>query len=1541
MTVDGGGNGRIKVDAYGGSGGSTLTIGGNLTNTSTGSFGDGGVSVGNAAMSNADLLTVNGSYSNTGGLTTLNGGNVGAATAQMTITGAAPSTLLGTYDVDANKGGAALQWGSGGITQIGDGGSNAGALTLDGANAYAEIGATNSNSALTGLTTIASNGLLDLRDGASVTTSGAVTVNGGSGYVMGRIKVDAYGGAGGSTLTVNGNLTNTSTGSFGDGGVSVGNAAMTSSGALIVQGGLDNVSGALLGAIGSSSNPAAQGQVIVNGGDFANSGTVDIGTNGIVTVNNLHAYNQTGGITTLQTGGQLVAQNVIVAGGTLQGDGTVNGTVYNGATITGGIANGQPGTLTVNGNFNNGGASGVGPVTTPGVVASTLNASGNTQITVTGGHQVQLLGGTVHAIPNGVTYAAGQTYTVMNFIGGSLYGLFGSVQNGTGTPIAGTYTNLGGGLTLGVVYNDHAGNIQLQVVNTPGSTAEIWNGGTGTWGTAAQWSAGVPTFYSDVTIGATASGDVTLGQDATVSTLAINAGNTLQYQASLAQTLTVGGNVTVATGGTLSLPTSGDKLNVGGNLSNGGTTTLGAGANALGLGTFTNTGTGGITIGSGAQLSTLGAATNQSGGTVTLAGGTLQAPSYANAGTTQGNGTVVPAIANTGQVTASGGTLVAANGIQGSSGNVTVNTGATLDLSQSTSGSSAANLTVNGSLSLGTQNITVSTDYNNANFGTGNAFDARANVTGSGQIDAAGNVAQSVTGAQVTNGTSTNPTLAFGNVHVDTTNNANYQVNNAGTSGPSLRGAIQTSVNGGNITDASLTGTGVTAQNYGPVATGGSTGGYTVTWAPTAAGALSGQAVHVANNFANVGEQTMAITGAAYAYASPTITSALTSPFNFGVVQVGQTYTDQLTVANTLTASNAAYQEGLNASFGTVSDSQLTTNGGTITNLAAGASNNTAMSVTLTPVSAGALSGTVQVNLASNGAGTSGLGITSLTSQNLGYSWQFSGTVVNQATPSITPTTIDFGNVRIGTTQTKALTVTNIAGTPPQASLDAQLASGTTGAATSNAGTINQLAAGSNNSTSLVVGLNTTVAGHQTGSASIALQSDSTPNGCTSNCIVDLTGQNISVSGNVFRLASGSAATPVDAGAVRVGGTLSGAIAVTNTAANDGSSENLDASSGSATGNVTATSGTVTGLGAQQTNASAIGATLDSSSAGVKSGTVTVAFQSDGTGIDNGAPVSVGSQQVTVNGKVYTPAAASVATTTVDFGIVHVGDGGGTLSKGVTVGNGAATTALNDVLVGSISAGGTPFSGSGTLGVGLGAGQSSSTDLNVDLATGTAGSYSGAANLALASHDADLADLALTTSPITLSAQVNNYACAAFGFASGSGGVSGSSSCPNDGSQSGSYTLDLGNLIVGSGSFTGVLNLLNDTPLAQQLFTDDLAGTFSITSGSGIFTLGSLFSGPVSGIAGGTSLGGLDVSFDASNLGSFSELLSFDAHSTNTGGFNGDLGKVSLLLTANVVSSAAAPEPGSLALLMIGAAALGFASRRGARRAAQPRTIAA
>ena len=182
----------------------------------------------------------------------------------------------------ANSGSAELQWGSGGITQIGDGASNAGDLYVDGANALAEVGNAGSDNVVSGLTTIANNGTLDLRDGTVVSLANLATDAGllnfennetvtiGSSLNLapsGRIKVDTYDNAsGGSQITITGNLTNGTYNSFGDGGISVGNSNLKTASRLSVTGTLNNIG--LVVLIGTS-NAAA---TLAVGGGVSTSG---------------------------------------------------------------------------------------------------------------------------------------------------------------------------------------------------------------------------------------------------------------------------------------------------------------------------------------------------------------------------------------------------------------------------------------------------------------------------------------------------------------------------------------------------------------------------------------------------------------------------------------------------------------------------------------------------------------------------------------------------------------------------------------------------------------------------------------------------------------------------------------------------------------------------------------------------------------------------------------------------------------------------------------------------------------------------------------------------------------------------------------------------------------------------------------------------------------------------------------------------------------------------------------------------------------------
>ncbi|MBK6659928.1 MAG: choice-of-anchor D domain-containing protein [Proteobacteria bacterium] len=422
----------------------------------------------------------------------------------------------------------------------------------------------------------------------------------------------------------------------------------------------------------------------------------------------------------------------------------------------------------------------------------------------------------------------------------------------------------------------------------------------------------------------------TAGTVTTISTTFDNQG-TLNVQNG---TFTANGSVAQQNGNTL----SGGTWQVSGNgvlnldeagavnfTTNQGDVTLdGAGASFARINTLTNN-QGAFRLLGARNFSAVGAFSNS--GVLQLAGGSFAAPGLANSATGEifGFGTVSPVVLNSGTVRASGGTLTASNGIDGQSGTLQSDAGATLALGADSDGDFLVN---NGSLSLGTSNVTVAEDYTNANFGEGNAFDARANVSGSGQILASGDVAQALSGQLVDGGTA-NPGMNFGNIHVGDSVTRQYSIANTGASGPALRGAIQTSVNGGNLDDARLSGSGVTASNFGPVAAGASSAALDVTLTGSSAGALSGQSVAVVNNFDNVAEQVLSISGAVFRYANPTAHTP--EPINFGNRRVGDVTNQALTISNDV--ANDGFSERLDA---TAADGPPAN--GSFTLLAAGAS---------------------------------------------------------------------------------------------------------------------------------------------------------------------------------------------------------------------------------------------------------------------------------------------------------------------------------------------------------------------------------------------------------------------------------------------------------------------------------------------------------------------------------------------------------------------------------------------------------------------------
>jgi hypothetical protein len=186
-------DGTDNIDRNAGDGGSSLTVGGALTNHF-------GLFIGNAMLSASDkVMAASLNYSNGIGLT---GSFTGANQALLDVTGSAGFGTAGVLTGEVQLAGdSAIEFASGEITSL----AQYAILALDGNDAFIDDStALGSNSALTGLASIGGGALFGLSNGVSVSTTGALTNNGSIGLVAGS-------GEGGSSLTVAGALTNTGT----------------------------------------------------------------------------------------------------------------------------------------------------------------------------------------------------------------------------------------------------------------------------------------------------------------------------------------------------------------------------------------------------------------------------------------------------------------------------------------------------------------------------------------------------------------------------------------------------------------------------------------------------------------------------------------------------------------------------------------------------------------------------------------------------------------------------------------------------------------------------------------------------------------------------------------------------------------------------------------------------------------------------------------------------------------------------------------------------------------------------------------------------------------------------------------------------------------------------------------------------------------------------------------------------------------------------------------------------------------------------------
>jgi hypothetical protein len=636
------------------------------------------------------------------------------------------------------------------------------------------------------------------------------------------------------------------------------------------------------------------------------------------------------------------------------------------------------------------------------------------------------------------------------------------------------------------------------------------------------------------------------------------------------------------------------------------------------------------------------------------------------------------------------------------------------------------------------------------------------------------------------------------------------------------------------------------------------------------------------------------------------VTNGVSSPntvtVNLGNVRVNGTASQTLSVLNQATGNP---QAALNASI-TSNGAPITANG-SFTLLAPGATNNSSLVVGMNTSSAGAVNGTATIAFVSDATSLGG-GQMNIASQNV----QVNGGVYRLATGNATPAPLDLGKFRLTSpTLTGNLDVKNTAandGYSEQLGIKTVTPSSALFTAANNLGSTRVDAQGTATG-AITVGLGTGLtAGLNSSTVNIQYLSDGTSTG--TGAPIDSNSQNVTVNATGYRLASPTLNTTSVTIAARVGDPVSAnqGVSITNTSP-DIYTEGLKVSVAGTTGNAQSNGGSIANLAAQGTNSSAIMVGLGSTAAaGTTSGSVALNLSSTGAGTTGALDYALPSQSVTVNGKVYTPAVAGLGGT-VNFGIVHVGDS--PASQQLTVQNAAASTALNDVLRGTLTVSG-PFTGGGSLGSGLAAG--ATQNFAVGLNTSTAGSYSGTASFSGVSHNEDMSDKNLALIEAAVTGQVNNYALAKFLFGSGSAALS----------QSGStYTLDFGTVVQNSGTIDATLYAANG---AVGPWADLLSGNFTFLDPA---DFGETGFDPFSNLAAGSQTGALMLALNTANLGTFSDSIVLHSTGSNASGYSGDLGDITLNITGEVIEQGSSvPEPGTWFLLGAGLMGLGFLRRR-------------
>ena len=524
--------------------------------------------------------------------------------------------------------------------------------------------------------------------------------------------------------------------------------------------------------------------------------------------------------------------------------------------------------------------------------------------------------------------------------------------------------------------------------------------------------------------------------------------------------------------------------------------------------------------------------------------------------------------------------------------------------------------------------------------------------------------------------------------------------------------------------------------------------------------------------------------------------------------------------------------------------------------------------------SAGAKVGAVALDLESDGDGINSLGQTALSGQTVNVS----GNVFRLADALIdNPLAFAFGSVQVGDSVNQAVSITNnVLADGFSERLNASFGAASDVRITNNSGGFNLLGATVTDNTSLVVGIDTSVAGSVTGTQTLNFVSDGAGTsdfGTTALADQDLNVSAI-ISANVFRLANPviNNGQPLAFGNFREGDVVSAqALSITNDVPNDGFSEALDAQAAGTTGGVTNNGGSFTLLLPGATDDTSITVAIDTSTAGNKGGNQTVDFQSNGQGSSGLGITPLPSQDVAVTGQVFRVAKSQVTPDPVTLN-GRVGD---TLSQALAIANIAAADGFSEGLgVSSIGAGG-EASVSGSLAGLIDAG-SSDSGVIAGIDSSSAGAKSGSIDIDFTSDGSNGSSglMAIANGSTNVVVQGNIYQAA----------VAGVDATP----------IDFG--IVHVGDVVATQNIAVSNTAAVVALNDVLTGGLSQVdapfNGSGNLGAGVA--------AGGTDSGSINVGLNTATSGMFSGDATLTLASHNPDLSDLGLGDFDVALTGQV-----------------------------------------